>query len=196
MTVMETTIAKKAEISRVADGYIVQFEGIDAALSPRQRLSWTRRYLVLRLYMPIEQRLRIRGGAVSGLTSIAVLLAGPKREALRDEWRAHLAGESGHDPADRRKIGEALGFIASAIQCRCADAADAAWTPVDAVLKSRTRSNLFVLVPTWAAAYLVLRHEGVLGVVKAAEGISAIGGTLYALVRAGRWYRKVKPPEP
>ncbi len=31
---------------------------------------------------------------------------------------------------------------------------------------------------------------------KAAESISAIGGTLYGQVRAGRWWRNVKPPEP
>jgi hypothetical protein len=42
----------------------------------------------------------------------------------------------------------------------------------------------------------VLRHEGTLGVVKAAESIGMIGGTLYALIRTGRWWRNVKPPEP
>ena len=134
--------------------------------------------------------------SVRGLTSLAAALAGRKRLALRAEWRAHLAGESGHDPVTWQKFKEALGFVISAIQCRCSDAAEAAWTPVDATLKSRKLSNLFVLVPAWAAAYLVLRHEGTLGVVKAAESISAIGGLLYGLVRVGRWWRNVKPPEP
>lgn len=196
MATLEMRIAKRAKVSRVSGGYIVQYEGIDAALSPRQRLSWTWRYLVTRLKMLIWEPPQPRGGVVSGLTGIAVFLAGRKRTALRDEWRAHLAGESGHDTADWRKAREALGFVASAIRCRCSDAAQAAWTPADAVLKSRTRSNLFVLAPTWAAAYLVLRHEGTLGVVKAAESISAIGGALYGLVRVGRWWRDVKPPEP
>jgi hypothetical protein len=53
-----------------------------------------------------------------------------------------------------------------------------------------------VLVPTWAAAYLVLRHEGTLGVVKAAESIGMIGGALYGLIRVGCWWRDVKPSEP
>jgi len=134
--------------------------------------------------------------SVRGLVDLAALLAGRKRPALRDEWRAHLAGESGHDPVTWQKVKEALGFVVSAIRCRCSDATDAAWTPFDAILKSRKLSNLFVLAPTWAAAYLVLRHEGALGVVKAAESIGAIGGILYGLVRTGRWWRNVKPPEP
>lgn len=65
------------------------------------------------------------------LTDLAVLLAGSKRRALRAEWRAHLAGESDHDPVTWRNFKEALGFVASAIRCRRSDAADAAWTPVD-----------------------------------------------------------------
>ena len=134
--------------------------------------------------------------SVRGLTGLAALLAGRTRPVLRDEWRAHLAGESGHDPVTWQKGREARGFVASAIRFRCSDAAEAAWTPVDAILKSRTLSNLFVLAPTWAAAYLVLRHEGTLGVVKEAESIGTIGGTLYGLVRVGRWWRDVKPQEP
>jgi hypothetical protein len=131
-----------------------------------------------------------------GLTNLAVRLAGRRGPVLHDEWRAHLLGESGHDPVTWPKVKEALGFVFSAIRCRCSDAATAAWTPVDAVLKSRTLSNLFVHVPTGAAAYLVLRYEGTLGAVKAAESIGMIGGTLYGLIRVGRWWRNVKPPEP
>jgi hypothetical protein len=131
-----------------------------------------------------------------GLTDAAALLAGPKRPDLRDEWRTHLAGESGHDPVTWSKVKEALGFLASALQCRWTDAADAAWTPVDAILKSRELSNLLVFGPTASAALYILRHLGTLGVLVSAEGISAIGGGLYGLVRVGRWWRNVKPPEP
>ena len=130
------------------------------------------------------------------LTHMAVLLAGPKRAAMSAEWASHLSGETGTGVPSRRQARDALGFVVSAIRYRCSDAADAAWTPVDAVLNSRTLSNLFVLVPTGATAYLVLRHEGTLGVVKAAESIGMIGGMLYGLIRTGRWWRNVKPPEP
>jgi hypothetical protein len=134
--------------------------------------------------------------SVRRLTGLAVLLAGRKRPALRAEWRAHLAGESGHDRVTWQKVKEALGFVASAIRCRCSDAAEAAWTPVDAVLKSRTLSNLFTLMPTALAALALFRHGGTVGLLGSAESISAIYLTLYALVLAGRKYRDVKPPEP
>lgn len=68
--------------------------------------------------------------------------------------------------------------------------------PLDALLRSRTLSNLFVLIPTLMATLYILRHLGTLGVVMSAESISAIGASLYALVRGGRWWRNVKPPEP
>jgi len=134
--------------------------------------------------------------SVRGLTDLAALLAGRKRPTLRDEWRAHLAGESGHDPITWQKVKEALGFVASAIRCRCSDVADAAWTPVDAILKSRKLSNLMVFGPTTMAALFILRHAETLGVLTSAESISAIGFGLYGLVRVGRWWRDVKPPEP
>jgi len=135
--------------------------------------------------------------SVRGLTGLAVLLAGRKGPALRDEWRAHLAGESGHDPLTWPKAREAFGFVASAIRCRCSDAAEAAWwTPVDAILKSRMLSNLLVFGLTAVAAVFIHRYEGTLGVLISAGAISAIGSALYKLVNAGRKYRDVKPPEP
>jgi hypothetical protein len=130
------------------------------------------------------------------LTAVAARLAGRRRAAVSAEWRTHLAGYSGHDPATWEKVPQALGFVGSAIQYRYSDVRNAAWSLIEAVLKSRTLSNLFVLIPTASAAYVVLRHEGTLGVVKAAESIGMIGGTLYGLIRTGRWWRNVKPPEP
>jgi hypothetical protein len=130
------------------------------------------------------------------LTRMAVIVAGPKRAALSAEWATHLFGETGTGLPSPRQARDALGFVASATRCRCSDAADAAWTPVDAVLKSRKLSNFLVFVPTAMAAVSILRHEGTIGVLTSAESISAIGGGLYGLVRVGRWWRHVKPPEP
>jgi len=134
--------------------------------------------------------------SVWSLVDLAVLLAGRRRLALRQEWYAHLAGENGHDPVTWPKVGEALGFVASAIRCRRSDVADAAWTPVEAVLKSRTLSNLFTLTPTALAALILFRHGGTIGLLGSAESVSAIYLMFYALVLAGRKYRDVKPPEP
>lgn len=130
------------------------------------------------------------------LIALAALLAGRGRPALCAEWRAHLAGESGHDQVTWRKVKEANGFVASAIRCRCSDAAEAAWTPADAVLQSRTLSNLFTLTPTTLAALILFRHGGTIGLLGSAESVSAIYLMFYALVLAGRKYRNVKPPEP
>jgi hypothetical protein len=134
--------------------------------------------------------------SVCRLTDLAAVLAGRKGPVLRAEWRAHLAGESGHDPVTWRKVKEALGFVASASRCRCSDAADAAWTPVDAVFKSRTLSNLFPLMPSALAALILFRHGGTIGLLGSAESVSTIYLMFYALVLAGRKYRNVKPPEP
>jgi hypothetical protein len=98
--------------------------------------------------------------SVRGLTSLAAALAGRKPLALRAEWRAHLAGESGHNPVTWQKVRKRSASSFPPSSARCSDAAEAAWTPVDATLKSRKLLNLFVLVPAWTAVYLVLSHEG------------------------------------
>jgi hypothetical protein len=109
---------------------------------PRRRLAvFIEWYAAIRLLLMV---LRLGGRAASGLTGLAVLLAGRKRAALRDEWRAHLAGESGHDPASWHKARQAAGFLLSAIRYRCSDTTDAAWAVADAVLRSRPLSNLVV----------------------------------------------------
>ncbi len=116
-----------------------------------------------------------------------MLLAGRKRSAVRDEWRSHLSGWTGQGLARTDQTRAALGFLRAAVCYRIEDA----WRPVDAPLRSRVLSNLFVLIPTWMAAMFILRHLGTLGVLTSAERIGAIGGSLYGLIRLGpeglRW---------
>jgi hypothetical protein len=130
------------------------------------------------------------------LTQVAVLLAGQKRSAVGMEWRGHLLGEPEHGLTQREQIRAAGGFVWAAIRYRLQDATDQAWRPIDAVLRSRTWSNLFVLIPTTMVSLLILRDEGALGVVKSAESIGTIGGSFYWLLHAGRRRRDVKPPDP
>ena len=134
--------------------------------------------------------------AISSLTELAALVAGPDRPALSDEWHAHLAGESGHDPVTWRKIKQALGFVAAAIQLRLADAADLAWRPADAVLGSRTLSNLFVGGPVIVMLVAIVHHDGRFGLVADDQDPVALGAFLYVVIKTGRWWRGVKPPEP
>jgi hypothetical protein len=143
-----------------------------------------------------RRAIRLANLSAGGLTNLAALLAGRRRLALRDEWRAHLAGKSGHDPDTWRKAREAIGFVASAIQFRLADAADLAWRPADAVLGSRTLSNLFVWGPVIVVLVAIVRHDGRFGLVADIQDPAALGAFLYGVIRTGRWWRGVKPPEP
>ena len=134
--------------------------------------------------------------SAQGITGLAVLLAGRQRSSLRDEWRSHLAGETGRGLPSGQRIRAALGFVVAAVRCRVQDAADAGWRLAEAVLKSRPWSNIIVFVPTGVAAIVILCHDGAAGTLAAYGSIAALGGSLYMLIRAGRSYRDVKPPEP
>lgn len=134
------------------------------------------------------------GRSVRGLTSLAALLAGRAGPALYDEWNAHLAGESGHDPLGWPKVKAAAGFAVAGIKCRCSDWADTAWKPAEVVLRSRTLSNLLVMVPTIVVAVVVLTHKGTVTAMIAFGSIFGVGTALAKLVAAGREYRGVKPP--
>jgi hypothetical protein len=131
-----------------------------------------------------------------GITGLAVLLAGRKRASVRDEWRSHLAGLTGRGLPPKARIGAALGFIVAAVSYRLEDAANVGWNLADAVLKSRKASNVVVVGPTGLAALMVIHSDGIVKTLASFGGIAAIGGLLYALIRVGRWYRNVKPPEP
>ena len=148
------------------------------------------------VHQPKIRRVRHHAVSPQRLTNLAAFLAGPKRSSMLDEWRSHLSGEIGQGLTRKDQIRAARGFLLAAARYRIQDAAALAWRPVEGVLRSRILSNLFVLIPAMMAALLILRHEGTLGVVTSAESISAIGGGLYALVRVGRWWRDVRPPEP
>ena len=134
--------------------------------------------------------------SVLRLLNLAVFLAGRRRPALRDEWGAHLAGESGHNPVTWQKARQALGFVGSAVQFRLADAADLAWRPADAVLGSRTLSNLFVGGPVVVMLFAIVHHDGRFGLVADIQDAGELGAFLYGVIRVGRWWRGVKPPEP
>ena len=138
---------------------------------------------------------RLRRLSVGSLTALVVLLVGRRRLVLRDEWHAHLSGESGRNPVTWTKVGQALGFVAVAIRFRLADAADLAWRPADAVLGSRTLSCLFVWVPVIATAVVIVSHDGLHGLA-AGPQLAALVAFLYGVIRTGRWWRGVKPPEP
>lgn len=134
--------------------------------------------------------------APRSLTTFAALLAGRKHVASRDEWLAHLAGEPGFQFGRWGQLRAVLGFVAAAVRFRAEDAAEMAWKPVDAVLASRTLSNLLVWGLVGVVLVAIVRHDGRFGLVADIQDPVALGIFLFAAIRVGRWWRGIEPPEP
>ena len=157
-----------------------------------------REALPLRIYAAVGSFLQVglRSGLSSrSLTGAAVLIAGKKRGAVAGEWRSHLSGWTGHGLAREDQLRAAWGFLWSAVRYRLRDAADLAWRPADAVLRSRTLSNLVVVIPVLVVVLAVLRHDGQYGLVTNDQNIIGLGCGIYGVIRTGRWWRRVKPPK-
>lgn len=138
-----------------------------------------------------------RGISPQKVTRLAACLAGrSRRDQLRVEWRSHLHGETAAGLDRKDQLHAARGFLLASLRYRLADLRDAAWAPLDAVLRSRVLANLLVLGLPAVAAIFIRRYEGNLGVVEDGESFFAIGTGAYLLIQAGRRYRNVKPPEP
>ncbi len=130
------------------------------------------------------------------LTSAAAALAGQKRSMVGEEWRGHLLGEHASGLTQREQTRAARGFLLAAVRLRLQDAAASAWRPADAVLASRTLSNLFVWGPVIVTLFAIVHHDGRFGLVADDQDPLALGAFLYVAIKTGRWWRGVKPPEP
>ena len=107
-----------------------------------------------------------------------------------------LGGTSGHDKPSWRKVWLAVTFVGAAIRLRLQDATDVLWIPADAVLGSRALSNLFVWGPVAVVLFAIVRHDGRFGLVADDQDPIALGAFLYGVIKAGRWWRQIKLPEP
>lgn len=70
-----------------------------------------------------------------------------------------------------------------------------AWSPVDAVLAARDLSNLVVMAATLAAAVPCARDGSLTAVITNLPALAVVWGAAYGLIRLGRWWRGVRPPE-
>lgn len=127
------------------------------------------------------------------LTAAAVFLAGRKRSAVHDEWRSHLSGWTGRGLAREEQIRAARGFLWSAVRYRSSDAAGLVGRGFDAVLRSRSMSDLTVWVPVLLAMLAVVRHDGPYGLVTYDLNLIELGVGIYGAIRYGRRRRGVKP---
>jgi hypothetical protein len=73
--------------------------------------------------------------------------------------------------------------------------AELAWSPVDAVLAARDLSNLVVMAATLAVAGLCARDGGLAAVIENLPALAVVWGAACGLIRLGRWWRGVRPPE-
>ena len=153
----------------------------------RRRTSWVFFRLNARAWLPRASLLCFR---------IAVLLVGQKRWEVREEWRSHVTGWAGGGLSRQEHVGAPCGFLWAAVRYRFEDAADLAWRPVDAVLGSRTLSNLFVWGPVVATLVAIVHHDGRFGLVADDQDPVALGAFLYVVIKTGRWWRQIKLPEP
>jgi hypothetical protein len=74
-------------------------------------------------------------------------------------------------------------------------AVDLAWSPADVVLATRNLSNLVVVAATLAVAALCVRDNGLDGLIINLPGLAVVWAAAYGLIRLGRWWRGVYPPE-
>jgi hypothetical protein len=129
------------------------------------------------------------------LTTFAALLAGRKHSASRDEWMAHLAGEPGYQFGRWGQIRASLGFVAAAVRFRAEDTADLAWIPVDAILRSRFLSGIFITGPVFAVVLMIMHLDGRSGLVLNIQDPFCVGACTWGTIFGLRKWRKVQPPE-
>ncbi len=108
----------------------------------------------------------------------------------------HLAGDDGHELSPHEKLRGAAGFAVAAVRYRLRDAAQLAWRPGDAILASRTLSNLFVWGPVTAVLVAIVHHDGRFGLVADIQDPAELGAFLYGVIRTGRWWRGASRPSP
>ena len=92
---------------------------------------------------------------------------------------------------DRRQLPAPGGLL----HRRFRQAADLAWLPIDVVLAARGLSNLVIMAVTVMAGALSARADGVDGLIINLPGLAVVWGAACALIRLGRWWRGVHPPE-
>jgi hypothetical protein len=72
---------------------------------------------------------------------------------------------------------------------RLHDVTDLAWLPVDAALRSRTLSRLFVWIPLPATVLAVVCDFGLHGLLTNAQNLITLWIFSYVVIRLGKWWR-------
>lgn len=51
-------------------------------------------------------------------------------------------------------------------------------------------------VPVIVTLFAIVHHDGLFGLVTDIQDTSELGVILYGVIRTGRWWRGIKPPDP
>lgn len=144
-----------------------------------------------------EQQTAKPNALTTGLTNLAVLLAGKRRAYVREAWQSDL--QRPRDQADTtvsgpRRIAYSAGLVRAGCRYRIDDTAAFWWRLADSVLGSRCWSRVVLVSPTAMAVALIIQHGGLYGLVVNADNLIMIATASASLIYGGRKTRKITPP--
>lgn len=153
---------------------IAEAEAWQDAFPHRQLVAWVRRSLV------------------SGMTGIAVVIAGRRGARLRDTWMADLAGapEEGLTLSRWQQVWHASGFMIAAVRIRSHAISAPLWRPIDWVLACESRTRTSITLAVGVQVIYIQKHDGFYSLVT--EGWGWCGGCAVALHFFAKWLRKVR----
>ena len=127
-----------------------------------------------------------------GLTAVALILVGRRREAMRTQWQTHLAGapEAGIVVTPRDGVRYATGFLLAGIRLRIHDLTSPLWRPVDWIITSTSRTNTIITTAVGALIIYIQWHDGLHTLLT--EGWGWCGACGVGLHMLARWVRRIR----
>lgn len=126
------------------------------------------------------------------LTSLALLLAGRRREESRIQWTDQLSGapENGIIVTPGMRLRYSAGFVLAALRYQISDIAALAWRPLEWVLSKNSRTNP-ALVSIVGAEIIYIQWNHGLDVLLT-EGWAWCAGVAACAYGLARWLRQVR----
>lgn len=150
----------------------------------------------LRLWRERRSAMRRESGLTRQMIGMALLIAGPRREYLRDAWRADLYADDGRRLSVWRQLRHITGYLIAAINYRFInDLGGALSRLLDKILMSRAWTRVVVACLYAVPVVMILFNQGAYGLVENAGTLAVVAGGLAAGLRWLRRRRGVEPPK-